>query len=179
MATSQNGYVVLDDDTTGKLPRLRLWQIPTVDRRLKLRDGAAGFMLVHFALWFDQTIERLDAKEQYDDWGWASRPIRGSSTISNHASGTAMDLNATKHPMGVKTSATFSSGEIHKIHRRLEFYNSCIFWGGDYQNRPDAMHFELDRDMPPVERRARALTQSGRGKAICEANPGARAIIFS
>jgi hypothetical protein len=179
MASSQNGYAVLDGDTSGPQPRCRLWQIPTVERKLKLRDGSAGFLLVHLAMWFDQTIERLDAKEQYDDWAWASRPIRGSSSISNHASGTAMDLNATKHPMGVKTTATFNSGEIHKIHRRLKFYNDCIRWGGDYQSRPDAMHFEIDRGLEAVERRAKSLTDAGRGKAICQANPGARAFIYS
>jgi len=179
MATSQNGYVVLDGDTDGRQPRCRSWKIPTVDRRLKLRDGSAGFLLVHMAMWFDQTIERLDAKEQYDDWAWAARPIRGSTLISNHASGTAMDLNATKHPMGVKTSATFTQKEITAIHRRLEFYNHCIRWGGDYQNRPDAMHFEINKPLAAVERRAKALASAGRGKAICEANPGARAFIFA
>lgn len=179
MALSQNGYPVLDGDTGGRAPRLRSWQIPTVNRKLKLRDGAAGFLLVHLAMWFDQKIERLDAKEQYDDWAWAQRPIRGSTIISNHASGTAMDLNATKHPMGVSTSKTFSSGEIHQIHRRLDFYSDCIRWGGDYAGRPDAMHFEIDKALAACERRAKALTSSGRGKAICDANPGARAFIFS
>lgn len=178
MALSQNGWVVLDSDTTGSMPRLRSWVIPGVDRRLLLRDGSAGFLLVHLAMWFDATIESVDAGAK-DDWGYARRQISGSTQWSNHASGTAMDLNATKHPLGTATSKTFSAGEITAIHRRLDFFNDCIGWGGDYSSRPDAMHFEIVRTLGPVEKRARTLTTSTRGVAICNRNPGVKALIFS
>jgi hypothetical protein len=177
MARSSNGWVVLDSGTTG--PPLRHWQIPTVNRKLMLRDGSAGFLLVHLAMWFDQKVERLDAKEQYDDWAYAKRPVRGAQVYSNHASGTAIDLNATKHPMGVATRSTFSNAEIEKIHARLRFYRGTIRWGGDYQNRPDAMHFELNKGIASVESLARTLSTSPRGKAVLAANPGAKALIFS
>lgn len=178
MANSSNGWQVLDADTTGPYPRLRAWKLPGVDRKLKLRDGSAGFLLSHLALWFDEDLERLDVGT-YDDWAWASRPIRGSTSISNHASGTAIDLNATQHPMGVATSKTFSKAEIDKIHKRLAFYQGCIRWGGDYQNRPDGMHFEINKSMGPVEKRARELLNTPRGKRILEANPGAKQVIMS
>lgn len=178
MATSSNGWLVLDAKTTGKPPRLRNWVLPGVNRRLKVRDGSAGFLLMHLALWFDEDLERLDIGT-YDDWGWASRPIRGSTFISNHASGTAMDLNATLHPMGVATSRTFSSKEISAIHTRLGLYDGCIRWGGDYKNRPDGMHFELNKGMPSVEKKARALLNTPRGKRILNANTGVKALILS
>ena len=179
MAKSQNGWLVLDNDTTGPPPRLRKWTVPTTNRHLLLRDGSAGFLLVHMASWFDDAIEDLDREATWDDWGWASRPIRGSSVVSNHASGTAMDLNATKHPLGVATRRTFSSAEMEKINDRLKFYNGCIRWGGNYMSRPDAMHFEINKGMAAVEQRARTLTAKPRGKSILEANPGARAVIFA
>ena len=93
---SQNGFPVLaTNHTTGPLPRLRKWVIPGANRHVYLRDGSVGFLLVHFALWFHETISRLD-QGVWDEWGWAVRNVRGSSTvISNHASGTAVDLNAT------------------------------------------------------------------------------------
>ena len=179
MATSSNGWAVLDADTTGKLPRLRNWVLPGVNRKLKARDGSAGFLLVHMALWFDEELEQLDLGT-YDDWGWASRPVRGSTTfISNHASGTAVDLNATKHPMGVATSKTFSAKQISAIHKRLTLYEGCIRWGGDYKNRPDGMHFEINKAMSAVEARARSLTSSPRGKRILSKNPGAKSVITS
>jgi hypothetical protein len=177
MATSQNGYVVLDEDTTGPPPRLRSWVIPGADRKLLLRDGSVGFLLVHLATWFNGVIESIDSG--VDDWGWSPRKISGTDEWSNHASGTAVDLNATQHPMGVSTAKTFSQLEISRIHRRLEFYSDCIGWGGDYRSRPDAMHFEIIASLGPVVRRAKTLTGSGRGKQICNLNPGAKAFIFS
>lgn len=178
MASSQNGWLVLDSGTSGPPPRLRSWKIPDTERKILLRDGSAGFLLVHMASWFDERIEKLDTG-QLDDWGWANRDIRGSSVISNHASGTAMDLNATKHPMGVSTRATFSLDQVERIHKRLRFYDGCLRWGGDYENRPDAMHFELDKAMPAVQHKARDLSDSPRGKKILKANPGAKKLIFS
>lgn len=178
MATSQNGWPVLDSSTTGPHPRLRHWILPDIDRKLPLRDGSAGFLLSHIAMWFDKWIESVDTGI-YDDWGWASRPIRGSTTISNHASGTAVDLNATKHPLGVATSRTYSSLEIQRIAKRLKFYRGCIRWGGFYSGRPDAMHWEINQGLRLVEKRARELCDSKRGKALLAANPGARAVIYS
>jgi hypothetical protein len=178
MANSSNGWLVLDSSTDGQPPRLRNWVLPGVNRKLKVRDGSAGFLLLHLALWYDEGLERLDVGT-YDDWGWASRPIRGSTFISNHASGTAIDLNATQHPMGVATAKTFSRAEINAIHERLKLYDGCIRWGGDYVNRPDGMHYELNKGMASVEKKARALLNTPRGKRILNANPGAKALILS
>jgi hypothetical protein len=180
MATSQNGYPVLDSDTGGKPPRLRKWIIPGTNRHLMLRDGSTGFLLVHLAVWFDDKVEPLDHEATWDDWGHAVRQVRGSTSVySNHASGTACDLNATQHPMGVATAKTFTVKQIADIRKRLKFYDGCIGWGGDYRNRPDGMHFEIDKGMAAVEAKARSLADSKRGKAILDANPGARAVIFS
>ena len=137
MATSQNGWAVLDNDTTGRLPRLRKWIIPDAGgRHLILRDASAGFLLVHMATWFDARIERLDMG-QWDEWGYAVRPIRGqTSGYSNHASGTAMDLNATRHPRGVATRKTFTTGQITAINKRLPVYQGTLAWGGNWKSVP-------------------------------------------
>src|SRR5262245_8114426 len=130
MATSENGYTVLmDNATTGPQPRLRKWRMANADRHFLARDGSAGFLLLHMASWFDDQIEPLDKEQTWDDWGWAVRPIRGqTSGYSNHASGTALDLNATKHPRGVATRQTFTQAEIDKIHKHLKVYDGCIRW---------------------------------------------------
>lgn len=98
MSYSQNGWKALDSTQSGPLPRLRKWVIPGTGRHLVLRDGSAGFVLIHFALWWHEKVEPLDGGV-WDEWGWAARPIRGGTTTSNHASGTAMDLNATSIPL--------------------------------------------------------------------------------
>lgn len=178
---SANGWQVIDGSTDGPLPRLRKWVIPTpgapADRHLYMRDGSAGFLLAHLALWFHEKVERLDLGV-WDEWGYAPRPIRGGSTPSNHASGTAMDLNATRHPMGVPIARTFTAGQVKAIRRRLKVYGGRIDWGGDW-TRPDGMHFELSpgSTLAGVESRARQLIDTPRGERVLAANPGALVVI--
>lgn len=174
MPESQNGWDVL----TPSDPRLHTWVIPTPDgpTRLKLRNGSAGFLLAHLSLWFDKRVEDLEGPV-LDDWGYAYRPIRGYSTWSNHASGTAIDLNATDHPLGA--SGTFTREQRIAIRRRLDFYDGTIRSGIDYEGRVDEMHFEINAPLDQCEDRARALLDSPRGRRILAANPGQRAVILS
>lgn len=172
MSTSQNHWPALAADS--KL--LHTWLFPD-GTTLRLRNGSAGFLLAHLALWFDHEIE--DLKEPVlDDWGYAYRPVRGyTSTLSNHSSGTAEDLNATDHPLGVEH--TFKPMEVAAIHKRLELYEGTIRWGGDYVGRKDAMHFEIDAPLPHCERVARRLLTTPRGKRLLHLNEGQKAVILS
>lgn len=101
---------------------------------------AVAPILVNFALQFHNTVEPID-KGQLDDWGYAYRPIRGTTVhLSNHASGTAIDLNATKHPLGA--SGTFTKAQEAKIRELCKTFG--LRWGGDYEVRKDEMHFEIN-----------------------------------
>lgn len=172
---SQNGWPVIDST------RVRVWRVPGPDGRpLRYRDGsevllpaargAAGFLLTHHAAWYHVHVEPLNSQLQRDDWGWAPRTIRGSSTISNHASGTAVDLNATVHPLGVATRATFNARQVATMHKRLRWLR-VLRWGGDYVNRPDGMHHELDAGRAAVVARVAPLLLSKRGRAVVKLNP--------
>lgn len=182
MSTSTNGWLVLSSGrTTGPLPRLRKWIIPGTGRHLYARDGAAGFVLAHVALWYHERVERLDLGV-WDEWGWAYRPVRGSTAWSCHASGTAIDLNATRHPMGVPTASTFTAGQQRRIKWRMRVaYRGLVTWGGVWTGRPDSMHYQLSdgSTLAQLERLARLLTKTPRGKRVLAANPGALAIINS
>jgi hypothetical protein len=180
VSTSQNGWPALSSTSD----KLHTWTIPggkEGSSRIRLRHGSAGFLLCHFAMWFDKRVE--DLQDNYndgdlDDWGYAYRAVRGySSTLSNHASGTALDLNATDHPLGV--DKTFTPGEVILIHKRLNYYAGCIRWGGDYRGRKDEMHVEIDLPLQACERVARKLLDSPRGERLLEANPGQREVILS
>ena len=142
MTDSQNGYWANNINITN------VFEIPKCNRYIRLRMGAPGLVLIHFATWFDRNIEPLD-QGKFDEWGYAERNIIGSEAVSNHASGTAMDLNATKHPLGQRN--TFSNAQEKAIRTRLKHYNGCIRWGGDYENRADEMHFELNRGLSAVQ----------------------------
>ena len=174
MATSQNGWPVAESASSSLLHK---WVIPGTGRHFLLRKGSAGFLLAHWILWFHEKIERIDGG-QWDDWGWAFRAIRGqSSGFSNHASGTAVDLNAPKHWLGKR--GTFLSWQYIKMRARLAWFRGTLRHGIDYQNRADEMHVEINASLSRCEKRARKLMDTPRGKRILEANPGQRAVILS
>lgn len=180
MPNSQNGYPVIAPNDPDA-PRLRRFVVPTEndpttpDTVIPLRDGSTGFLLVWLALWFNVKIEML-WQAQLDDWGYAYRVIAGSDTYSNHASGTAEDLNATKHGRGLHTYTKrqrFLLGWVLRFRLR-----GCIVGGYTWSN-PDDMHFEIAKNLSTCEARARKLMGTKRGKAILAANPGLREVILS
>lgn len=97
-------------------------------------------LLVGFCQEFHELIEPIDG-EALDDWGYAFRMVRGSKDkLSNHSSGTAVDLNATKHPLG--KVGTFPAEKVPMLRALAKKYG--LAWGGDYRNRVDEMHFEVN-----------------------------------
>jgi hypothetical protein len=63
------------------------------------------------------------------------RPIRGSSNLSNHAFGAAIDINPENLPLG-------SSKKMHPI-ISTAFKNQGALLGQDYKGRKDPMHAEF------------------------------------
>jgi len=143
---SQNGYIAND------ISRTKIWDIPGTDRRVRLRKGPPGQLLVELAAWYHVRVEPID-QGQLDDWGYAERTIRGGTSLSNHASGTAIDLNALRHPLGA--SGTFQAWQVQRIRRWLRTRHYCVRWGGDYSRRKDEMHWEIVRDVEACRRNLR------------------------
>lgn len=163
MVSSYNGYRALETSS-----KCRKWIIPGTDRHIYMKGGHIGFILAYFILWFHERVEKISPDNQWDDWGWAYRPVRGTtSKLSNHASGTAVDINATQHPLGKR--GTFTWWQVKKIHWTLRRLKGHVFWGGDYQYRADEMHFEAVKK-PGVRAVARKLRRTKRGKRIMKAN---------
>jgi hypothetical protein len=166
MPTSQNGWPVLTPAQT------YLWHLPTKrEVHFRLEAGWAGFLLSHLALWFAEEIERVHGGT-WDDWGYAVRTIRGeSTTYSNHASGTAVDINAQAHPLGVRN--TFTTRQERLLLGRLRGrYDDTIRWGGTYSGRPDEMHFEVAADRAAVRALGLRLDSTARGARVRASNPG-------
>lgn len=67
--------------------------------------------------------------------GFNYRTIRGSDQLSQHAFGNAIDIGAAANPMGGTTSDLPSGVSELAAKYGLE-------WGGNWQTRPDPMHFE-------------------------------------
>lgn len=154
MVNSQNGWPVN--------PPRSARTIPGTDVRVTVSDGPAGDVLMHVLAQIDKRVEDIDLKStrgEFDDWGYADRDVRGSTDVSNHASATAVDVNATRHPLGVKN--TFSSLEVARIHDILAEVDNVVRWGGDYSGRPDEMHFEINDTYAAVARVAARLAEEG------------------
>lgn len=119
-----------------------------------VRAGYASTILGYVARRFHNEVERLHAP---GCWGYAYRPIRGGSTVSNHGSGTAIDVNAPQHPLG--KSGTFSRAQVARIRQILAACEGTVRWGGDYSGRKDEMHFEINKRPtdPAIARVARKL----------------------
>lgn len=152
---SQNGWPVS--------PPRRARQIGNRGAKVTVADGPAGDVLVHVCTQIDLRVEDIDLKStrgEYDDWGYADRNVRGSSDTSNHASATAVDVNATRHPLG--KVGTFDARQVIEIHRILREVDNVVRWGGDYVGRRDEMHFEIVGTPDEVARVAARL----RGKPV-------------
>lgn len=73
---------------------------------------------------------------------WVPRFIRGSKTnLSNHAWGTAFDINVPWNMLGVVPALKGKKGSVRELVDLAVQHG--FFWGGWFSGRPDGMHFEL------------------------------------
>ncbi|MGW0522837.1 peptidoglycan-binding protein [Crossiella sp. NPDC003009] len=127
--------------------------IPGTDIRVPLQRDAAPLLLA-MAVWWRDHVEPL---MNPGCWGHNYRAISGSAQLSNHASGTAIDINAPKHPLGkVGTVPGHLRGAISARARQLG-----LRWGGDYSGRKDEMHFEVIVNRVEAKRIAAGLPGGG------------------
>lgn len=139
MPTSQNGWSASRDLA---LRQLRI-NGTTIVPGIRDDDDVAtvlGYVLQQFN-------DRVEPLRNPGCWGFSYRENRNDPTsLSNHASGTAVDVNAPAHPNGVPTQRTFTVDQVVEVHRILIEVKSAVRWGGDYHGTPDAMHFEINTD---------------------------------
>lgn len=175
MSTTESGFSVLAPGSN----LLRTVNVPDgvgAPTHLSLRWGTPAFLLGHFALGFDRTVEDLNGPVM-DDWAYAYRAVRGyNASWSDHSGGIAIDLNATQHPLG---RLTFTAEETRQVQKMLDRYDGALYGGLNYHNRKDEMHFGLQGTYAHAEKVARYLLDTPRGKIICAANPGLRAYVLS
>jgi uncharacterized protein YukE len=140
--------------------------IPGTNVRVNVADGPAGDVLMHVLGQVSSRVEDISLDSQAgerDDWGYAERNVRGSGDISNHASATAVDMNATRHVLGAQ--GTFTTEQSTEIRRILGEVDNVVRWGGDYTGRRDEMHFEIigtQEQVRAVADRLRAAQQPAR-----------------
>lgn len=73
---------------------------------------------------------------------WVPRFIRGSrSVLSNHAYGTAFDINVPWNMLGTQPALVGQKGSVRKLVPIANDHG--FYWGGHFPGRPDGMHFEV------------------------------------
>jgi hypothetical protein len=106
----------------------------------------------------EQFHERVEPLHNPGCWGFFYRANRNdASSLSNHSSGTAIDVNAPKHPNGVPTARTYSRAQVAEVHKIVAEVDRVVRWGGDYTRTVDAMHFEINASAAAVAKVAAGL----------------------
>ncbi|AWL98759.2 M15 family metallopeptidase [Bradyrhizobium amphicarpaeae] len=128
-----------DNIVSVPIPQLRKALGAQAPASMRFHKLAAGQLK---ALWEDwERANLLDRILSYDG-SFVPRFIRGSTTqLSNHAFGSAFDINADENPLGARPVLVGHRGSVRElvsIANRHGFY-----WGGHFGSRPDGMHFEI------------------------------------
>lgn len=138
------GIKILGDWKTKNIVRVTIPQLKGV-------EGAHSKGIVSFHRAGVDALKRTF--EQWEAEGlihllrsWAGsfvpRFIRGSRTIlSNHAYGTAFDINVPWNPLGARPALVGKPGSVRELVPIAQ--ENGFAWGGHYRRRPDGMHFEL------------------------------------
>jgi len=145
VTTSQNGWPASANRAAIGIVTPKLSN--GVDFPNGVKGGDVETVLMYVASEFNRTVEQL--RDGWC-WGYAYKTIEGSNTLSNHSSGTAIDLNAPNHPMG--KSDTFNATQREAIRRILNYCEGVVRWGGNYSGRKDDMHFEISANAASVAR---------------------------
>lgn len=139
MVASQNGWRANDPSVVSRRT------VPGTQVGITVHNGPSGDLLLEVASRFDRDVQDIDnARGALDDWGYAERPIRGDTALSNHASGTAIDLNALKWPLGSSPAVNLNPIQIQRVRQIVNATAGVVRWGGDYVGRKDPMHFEIN-----------------------------------
>jgi peptidoglycan hydrolase-like protein with peptidoglycan-binding domain len=133
----------------GTWQRDNIVNVPIPQLRKALGNRAPETMQFHRAaavqlqgMWADWEEAKLLDRILIYDGSFVPRFVRGSRTVlSNHAFGSAFDINEKYNSLGQRPALVGEKGSVRElvpIANRWGFY-----WGGHYKSRPDGMHFEV------------------------------------
>jgi hypothetical protein len=139
MPTSLNGWPVLTNSST----LLRTGLVPKTTRKIRMhRDVLPLFLALAFD--YDEWIARIDVGP-LDDAGYAYRQANAANGWSNHASGTALDLNWSKEGAQRASNRAFWAKNDIRLHTtQIKRIYHVVDWGGDWSAKFwDPMHWEI------------------------------------
>jgi hypothetical protein len=165
---SQNGWPASPNAAAIGVTPYLVADVPIGDG---VRGGVVATVLGYVAL---QVHRRVEPLVPGWCWGYKYRVVTGGVELSNHASGTAVDLNAPRHPLGSR--GTFTDTQVSELRRILGEVDDVVRWGGDYVGRVDEMHFEINADEAAVTAVAARLERRVQILDYSAGYPGGQAI---
>jgi len=135
--------IVITDDWESK--NIRTVSIPQLtpikgNERVRFHKLGADQLV---ALWREWETAGLISKVITWDGSFVPRYVRGSTkTLSNHAFGSAFDINAAWNNIGTLPALTTQKGTVRALVSIANKYG--FYWGGHF-TRKDGMHFEIAR----------------------------------
>ncbi|WP_202913241.1 M15 family metallopeptidase [Acuticoccus sediminis] len=141
--------------------------------RINTASGRSAMVNAEHATNFQGLIDDLEAQGYVITslGGYNNRNIAGTNTLSNHAFGNAIDINPAQNPMGDRlvTDLPVNVAELARKHG--------LSWGGNWQSRKDAMHFEAPGSGTERElQRAAQSAETDRAKVAEDAMRQAEAL---
>lgn len=125
---SENGWQMCNRDECDIVRIPNLFLVDTAP----LRRGAPLTILGAWLRWYDQNVREIISPV----WGWSRDNAVGNS---NHLSGTAVDIDAPRLPMG---PYTMPRSLVDRVNHGLSLFEGSVFWGRRW-NTPDEMHFQM------------------------------------
>ena len=143
MNKTGNGWPVVDNQSSKELVVIRVPGTGTPGIPLRVQRDCAP-VLAYVASLVHKNVSDLSKGNKpgvQDEGGYNLRKIDGSSSYSNHASGTAIDLNWQLFPMFKRKMNKKQRTAALAIEQELK---EVIRWGGSYsRSRVDEMHWEI------------------------------------
>lgn len=121
------------------IPQLKGKRGVSASGAIRFHRLAAEQMKALWAAW-----ESAGLLDRVLSWGgsFVPRLVRGSATnLSNHAFGTAFDINVDLNPLGAQPPLVGRKGSVRELVPLANEHG--FYWGGHYANRADGMHFEV------------------------------------
>jgi hypothetical protein len=125
----------------GNVVRLDIPQLGAIRRgtRIWVHHLAADQMAALWQAWDDAGL--LDRVKTWHGC-YVPRLMRGSQTsLSNHAFGTAFDINYKWNRLGHQPALRGEEGSVRELVTIANDHG--FYWGGHFRRRADGMHFEM------------------------------------
>lgn len=121
------------------IPQLKKALGPSAPATIEFHRLAAAQLQTLWAAWDDADLLKHVLGFA---GGFNARFQRGSTTaLSNHAYGSAFDINVAWNPLGKPPAAPGKEGSVRELVPLAHKHG--FYWGGHFRSRPDGMHFEI------------------------------------